>query len=169
MLASIQTDIEAEALRYGIPPAIALAVAQQESGLNQAARGRAGEIGIFQLMPATAADQGCNPYTAAENIHCGLGYLADLYAQFGDWTKALAAYNGGPGNMARGTTPSVSWDYARSVLAAAGFYQSAAQGVPAEFPGGGTSYASLFPEGVPNWAILAILGAVAVGWIVLRD
>lgn len=167
---SIQTDITSTANQYGVPPAIALSVAQRESGFRQSAIGAAGEVGIYQLMPATAADLGVDPYNAQGNIDGGIRYLAQLYNQFGNWEAALAAYNGGPGNMTRGTTPSISWDYARSVLAAAGLYsQPAPQGLPADFSGGGTSYASLFPEGIPNWAILAILGAMAVGWIVLRD
>ena len=116
---ALQDQIRQTALRYGVDPALALAVAQQESGINQGARGAAGEVGVFQLMPGTASELGVNPYNETENIEGGIAYLSRLYRQFGDWTKALAAYNGGPGNMARGTTPAESWEYAEEVLSRA--------------------------------------------------
>jgi|GEM_PF-5639598 len=52
--ANIQNQISQEALAQGVPPSIALAVAQKESSFNPNAVGAAGEIGLFQLMPATA-------------------------------------------------------------------------------------------------------------------
>ena len=160
---SIQTDITSTANQYGVPPAVALAVAQKESGFRQSAIGAAGEVGIYQLMPATAADLGVDPYNAQGNIDGGIRYLAQLYNQFGNWESALAAYNGGPGNMARGTTPSISWDYARSVLAAVGLY------TPAETGSDETVYASVLPGSIPNWAILTLLGTVAVIWVFTQD
>jgi soluble lytic murein transglycosylase-like protein len=88
--------------------------------LNQAARGSAGEIGVFQLMPGTAAQLGVNPFDLTANIDGGLTYLSQLHAQFGDWGTALEAYNGGPGTVTRGTVSSAAQSYSTSVLAAAG-------------------------------------------------
>jgi len=164
---AIQDQIRETALRYGVDPALALAVAQQESGFNQGARGRAGEVGVFQLMPGTASDLGVNPYNETENIEGGIAYLSKLYRQFGDWTKALAAYNGGPGNMARGTTPPESWQYAQDVLGRAEVY-----GVTAPLTGSvEPQLASIIPnlENIPLWVWLAGLGVVAVAWIARRD
>jgi soluble lytic murein transglycosylase-like protein len=84
----------------GIDPAVALAVARRESGTAQflsdgsLKRGAAGEVGIFQIMPATAPGEDLSD--PATNIRVGVNYLAQLYRQFGNWPQALAAYNWGP-------------------------------------------------------------------------
>lgn len=89
------------AQRYGVDPRLALEAAIQESSLNQSARGAAGEIGVMQLMPATAAQLRVNPYDLADNIKGGVLYLRQQLASFGgDYAKALAAYNCGPGCVA---------------------------------------------------------------------
>jgi soluble lytic murein transglycosylase-like protein len=170
MATTIQDQIRQTALSYGVDPAIALAVAQQESGFNQAARGAAGEVGVFQLMPATASGLGVNPYSTSENIQGGVSYLAQLYRQFGDWTKALAAYNGGPTAMAQGKTPSVSWTYAQEVLETSADYG----GVVDDSGDASTSYAEAGILGdvgeIPNWVWLAlVVGAGALVVISSRD
>src|SRR5271155_4697685 len=92
---AIQNQIIQEANAQGVPSSIALAVAQQESSFNPNAVGSAGELGVFQLMPQYfpgASDLNTN-------ISSGVGFLAQLYQQFGDWATALAAYNWGPTNV----------------------------------------------------------------------
>jgi soluble lytic murein transglycosylase-like protein len=160
----IQDQIRSTALRYGVDPAIALAVAQQESGFSQGARGAAGEVGVYQLMPGTASDLGVNPYNETQNIEGGISYLAQLYRQFGDWTKALAAYNGGQGNMARGTTPPQSWEYAQSVLGRAEIFGGATETDPSQ-----PQLASVLPDlsNIPAW-VWWTGGAVLVGALVLK-
>lgn len=93
--------VQAAAVQYGVDPNLALAVAQRESGLNPNATSSAGAQGVMQLMPATAASLGVtNPYDPTQNINAGVRYLASLLSQYGgDTTKALAAYNWGPGNL----------------------------------------------------------------------
>jgi len=92
--------IQQAAARYGVDPALALAVAQRESGLNPNAQSPAGAQGVMQLEPPTAAQYGVtNPFDPAQNIDAGVHYLADLIRQYGDVAKALAAYNWGPGNV----------------------------------------------------------------------
>src|SRR4051812_21972426 len=88
---SISDDIASAASRYNVPPSVALAVAQRESGLNQNARGTSGEIGVFQLMPGTASDLGVNPSDLAQNIDGGVRYLSQMFQKFGDWRLALEA------------------------------------------------------------------------------
>jgi Transglycosylase SLT domain len=109
------------------PPSLPLAVMQAESSGNPNAVSPAGAIGLFQLMPATAASLGVNPSDPTANITGGLTYLQQLYNQFGNWNQALEAYNEGPGalqsQIAAGTTP-VSAGYASGILAAAGIDDS---------------------------------------------
>lgn len=98
---SVAAMVQAAAVQYGVDPNLALAVAQRESGLNPNATSSAGAQGVMQLMPATAASLGVtNPYDPTQNINAGVRYLASLLSQYGgDTTKALAAYNWGPGNL----------------------------------------------------------------------
>jgi transglycosylase-like protein with SLT domain len=96
---TIPQMIISEAQQQGVDPALALEVAQVESGMNQNAASSKGAIGVMQLMPATAAQLGVDPYDTAQNIHGGVMYLRQLLAQFGDPMAALAAYNWGPGNV----------------------------------------------------------------------
>jgi hypothetical protein len=75
----------------------------QESGLNPfPKRGAAGEIGPFQLMPDTARRLGIgDPFNPEQNAAGGIKLLHQLFAKFGNWQKAIAAYNEGPRNVSR--------------------------------------------------------------------
>lgn len=96
----IQQMIVRIAKEEGVDPAIALAMARQESGFNPKAMSPAGAIGVMQLMPATAKELGVNPYNAEENIRGGLRYFRQQFDRFGgSVNKALAAYNAGAGNV----------------------------------------------------------------------
>lgn len=99
--------IAGEANAQGVPPEIALAVAAQESGIchwgigGGVLRGKAGEYGVMQLMPATANGLGVDPTDVQDNIHGGVKYLRQLYDRYGDWTLAVQHYNGaGPAAQA---------------------------------------------------------------------
>lgn len=100
--AQIQAWIAAAAAQYGVDPSLALAVAQQESGLNPNAMSQAGAIGVMQLEPSTAIMLGVDATDPQQNIYGGVHYLAELLAEFGgDEVAALAAYNWGPGAVSR--------------------------------------------------------------------
>jgi soluble lytic murein transglycosylase-like protein len=86
------------AIAAGINPDLFVRQIQQESGFNPGATSPAGAVGIAQFMPATAAAMGVNPYDPTSALYGGARLMAQLSAQFGgDYAKALAAYNGGPG------------------------------------------------------------------------
>jgi soluble lytic murein transglycosylase len=96
-VASYDALISEAAARHGLPPALVKAVIAAESNFDPQAVSRKGAQGLMQLMPATATDLGVeNPFEAEQNVRGGTRYLAHLYARFGDWSHALAAYNAGP-------------------------------------------------------------------------
>ena len=89
--------------RHGLAPALVLAVASVESGFQPKAVSPKGAQGLMQLMPATAASLGVSDaFDPETNLEGGSRYLAELIALYGgDLTKALAAYNAGPGAVKR--------------------------------------------------------------------
>lgn len=97
----VQSLVADTAASYGVDPALALALASQESNYNQDAVSRAGAVGVMQLEPGTAAQLGVNPYDVTQNVRGGVTYLQQQLTRFGDPAQALAAYNWGPANVAR--------------------------------------------------------------------
>jgi soluble lytic murein transglycosylase-like protein len=114
---TIQDQIITSANSYGVDPALALAVAKQESGFRQSAIGTSGEVGVFQLMPTTAANLGVNPYDLGSNIDGGVKLLKqNLDAYGGDPVSALVAYNAGPKAVDSGLVPSSTQDYVNKIV-----------------------------------------------------
>lgn len=108
-------EIAAAANRHGLDPRLLKAVVQTESSGNPLAVGSSGERGLMQLMPGTARQLGVtNPFDAVQSLDGGARLLSRYLTQYdGDLTRALAAYNAGPGNVARGFIPA---GYVRNVL-----------------------------------------------------
>lgn len=93
----VKAAIIAAAQRYGVDPALALAIAQKESGMNpNAPRGSSGEYGMMQVMPGTFARYGSgDPNDFMNNLNASMAYLSDLSGRFGGNEYAMArAYNG---------------------------------------------------------------------------
>jgi soluble lytic murein transglycosylase-like protein len=114
-------EISAAAGRNGVDPALLTGLIHQESNFNPNAKSPAGAQGLTQLMPATAAGLGVkNPLDPAQAIEGGAKYLRQQLDRFGgDASKALAAYNAGPGAVERfgGVPPyEETQNYVRRVL-----------------------------------------------------
>lgn len=96
----VEDLIRKEADRLGVPPAVALAVAEQESGFNPTAVnpqavGDEHAIGTFQLLPSTAKTLGVDPNDPRQNITGGVTYLRQLFDKHqGNLDKILAEYGG---------------------------------------------------------------------------
>ena len=89
------------AQKLGVDPYVALSIAKIESNFDATVKSPGGAIGLFQLSPNTAKKLGINPYIVSENIEGGLKYYQMLYKKYGSMDLALAAYNAGPGNVAK--------------------------------------------------------------------
>ena len=98
----IRDMVVAEANRQGIDPALALAVAANESSFNpDASSGKA--HGVMQLTPSTAEWLGVTDvWDPQQNIEGGVRYIGMMLNQFGNPQDAIAAYNFGPGAVGRG-------------------------------------------------------------------
>jgi soluble lytic murein transglycosylase-like protein len=98
---SAKEIITQAALKAGLPPEILHSVAKAESGYHSNAISPKGAIGLMQLMPQTAAALNANPYDPRQNAEAGAEYLARLLIKYQNDThqvsKAVAAYNAGPG------------------------------------------------------------------------
>src|SRR5437764_8816317 len=126
--APYEQQIEAAAQKYGIDPAVLKGLIKQESGFNPNAGSSAGAQGLTQLMPGTAASLGVtNVHDPAQSIDGGAHYLKMQLDRFGgDYSKALAAYNAGPGAVQRygGVPPyAETQNYVKNVLAFAQQYR----------------------------------------------
>lgn len=97
------------AQRHGIDPKLLHALVVVESAYRQTACSSAGACGLTQLMPATAREVGVTDrFEPLQNLRGGADYLARQLLRFGDVRLALAAYNAGPGRVARlGRIPAI--------------------------------------------------------------
>jgi len=88
-----------DALAAGIPSALFVRQIDVESGFNPQALSSAGAEGIAQFMPETAAALGVNPWNPIAALVAAAGLMASYYRRYGDYARALAAYNAGTGAL----------------------------------------------------------------------
>ena len=103
------------AAKHGVDPALIKAVVWRESWFNPRATGSSGEVGLMQIMKDTAKDWAAAEhftlyahsqlYNPMKNTECGAWYLRRLLARYRNTDNpvvyALAAYNAGPGRVAK--------------------------------------------------------------------
>jgi hypothetical protein len=121
-------------------------VMHQESGGNPLARGAKGELGLFQLMPSTAALYGVRDpnqlFNPQVNRSVAKQYLGDLLKHYnGNMQLALAAYNAGPGRVDKGLIPTSTHGYVQRIMSALG-PASASAAEPSEYTGPSVPHAA---------------------------
>lgn len=110
-----EPQIAKAAAKYRVDPLLVKAVIWQESKFDRNARGRAGEIGLMQIMPLTAEEwgeaqriQNFSPnhiWEPSQNIEAGAWYLAKCLKRYTNTDNAivyaLADYNAGRTHVLR--------------------------------------------------------------------
>lgn len=96
---------------YDLDPYLVLAIIKTESNFNANAESNKGAKGLMQIMDSTGkwisenlGSEYYDPNILFEpevNIKFGCWYLKNLLQEFDDLSLALAAYNGGSGNVTK--------------------------------------------------------------------
>ena len=95
------------AREHGIDPGFLAATLLQESAYAPSAVSWAGAVGIGQFMVGTAEGYGLDPFEPGPSIDASALLLSEYVARYRGWpatdpyTLALAAYNAGPGAVAK--------------------------------------------------------------------
>lgn len=107
-----------------IPVGIAFRLVRRESGFRVDALGRAGEIGLTQIKPATARLFAPHISVAAlyqprVNLRLGFRYVVEITRRHhGDWYRGLTGYHFGPRVADTVSVPRDSLKYASSIILA---------------------------------------------------
>jgi soluble lytic murein transglycosylase len=127
--------VRGHAENYRLDPALVAAVIYQESKFRADARSDSGAVGLMQLLPETAkgiaARTGGSQFEVDDlydpeiNVRYGSWYLRHLIDKYGTEERALAAYNGGQGNLDRGVMYPETRHYVERVLELRGIYRKA--------------------------------------------
>ncbi|MCI0402666.1 MAG: lytic transglycosylase domain-containing protein [Acidobacteria bacterium] len=165
--------IIAAAQRHGVDPRLAVEVAVQESRLDQNAVSAAGAIGVFQLMPATAAALGVDPRNLEQNIEGGVRYLKQQLTRFGDVAQALGAYNWGPERVEAAVrsagadwlsrAPTETRNYVQAILSRLGDWQRAPAITPESLRAGVQEFQGLSQQA----QTVILLGALGLSLLYL--
>ena len=124
--------ILAASTKHGVDPALVKAVVWRESWFDASAKGTSGEVGLMQIMNATASDWAAAQriptfthhqlFDPALNTDCGAWYLRKLLMRYRGTDNpvvyALAAYNAGPTRVtkwSKGTAVTNSAEFLKQV------------------------------------------------------
>ena len=112
--------IQREAAKNALDPSWVAAEIRAESLFDPEVKSPAGAMGLMQLMPATGmatANRIGLPYAGSQtlynpeaNITLGSAYLREMWNKYGQLPYAIAAYNAGPGPVARWTSQRGSFE-----------------------------------------------------------
>jgi soluble lytic murein transglycosylase len=127
--------VRGHAANYDLDPALVAAVIYQESKFDPNAQSDSGAVGLMQVLPETAKGiatrTGGSQFRVRDlrnpeiNVRYGSWYLRHLLDKYGSEEKALAAYNGGQGNVDRGVVYRETQHYVERVLELRGIYRDA--------------------------------------------
>lgn len=106
----------------GIPVSFALSIARTESNFRSHSISSTGAMGVMQLMPNTARENGVvDPFDPQDNARGATNYLSTLWKRYrGNRMRVAAAYNAGPGRVSQKGAlqiPRETQGYAKRVLA----------------------------------------------------
>lgn len=107
--------------KHGIPPKYFITQIQQESGFNPTARGKAGEIGIAQIIPRL--HPGVNPHDPIQSMDYMASFIQEasnkLAMRYGPdmaFVAAAAAWNAGLPSVEQGKIPITTLNYIASIF-----------------------------------------------------
>ena len=91
--------------QYALPSRLLARVAYQESHFDPGAfNEKSGASGMMQIIPRWHPGVNVTDLDPRDDILYAAKYLRENYNRFGTWSKALAAYNWGPGNLQKAIT-----------------------------------------------------------------
>lgn len=136
-----------KAIKRGLPPRLAVALAFRESGLRHSDKdkvkiGADKEVGIMQIKPTTAEMLGYKPdqiLSLDQNIDAGLDYLQSGLDRYRDPVLAAAGYNTGYdhpyfSNPDKHALPEKTFNYLKDIKGFGGFEEPEQKTEPAPLP-----------------------------------
>lgn len=113
---------------YGVPYALALAIAEVETHFDPDAVSPTHDYGLMQINQVNhewLQGLGMDPLTHAGNIEAGLYIIGGYLDTYGDTEMALMAYNNGPGGARKLWDAGIyQTDYTRKVMTALEYWTS---------------------------------------------
>lgn len=128
----LQETMQACCEEYGVPYALALAVADVESRFDPDAASSTNDYGLMQINQVNHGwllEQGIDPMTPAGNIEAGVLFLSNYLTAYGEPELAVMAYNCGPGGAQKlWVAGTYSTDHSRKVMARFDYWTSVLEG-----------------------------------------
>lgn len=113
---------------YGVPYALALAIAEVETHFDPDAVSATGDYGLMQINTVNhewLLEKGLDPMTHTGNIEAGIYIISQYLRDYGEPELALMAYNCGPGGARKlWDAGTYQTDYSRKVMAAFDYWTS---------------------------------------------